>query len=186
MGGALAKPCEAYPSLFPRGSIFDTFPFLLPNIVCTIVLVIGLTIGILFLEETNEAKRDRFDPGLLAGNWILQCLGLQANTASEGEGFSDKSTDLDLPEAALLIQEEDPPEYSHDAAPPLYRSTNPTPRQSSSRSQSPDSRPSSTATSYTSDRFGASNAFSRQVVLTIATFGILALYAFSASRLLVR
>ena len=181
MGGALAKPCDAYPTFFPRHTIFDKYPFLLPNILCTIVLTIGLTIGVLFLEETNETKKDRFDPGLMAGNWLLQCLRLKERPTSHEWTFSDKSTSLESPETDLLVQEEDPPEYSDEAAPPLYKSTYTTPRQSSSRSQSPDSRLGSVNMAFSHERLGASNAFSKQVILTIATFGVLALYVLPAS-----
>ena len=59
LGGALAQPCDSYPTLFARGSIFDRFPFLLPNLVCAIILAFGVLIGILFLEETHE----RYRPG---------------------------------------------------------------------------------------------------------------------------
>ncbi|KAI5290797.1 hypothetical protein KEM52_000350, partial [Ascosphaera acerosa] len=61
MGGALAQPCDNYPSLFPRGSIFDSFPFLLPNLICVVILLVGITVGVLFLEETHPEKRYRRD-----------------------------------------------------------------------------------------------------------------------------
>lgn len=72
LGGALAQPCDNYPSFFPRGTIFDRYPFLLPNFVCVVVLVVGVCIGILFLEETHSEKRFQRDRGLEAGQWLTR------------------------------------------------------------------------------------------------------------------
>jgi MFS family permease len=64
LGGALAQPCDNYPGFFQRGTIFDRFPFLLPNLVCIVILGLGIVIGFFFLEETHVLKRHRYDPGL--------------------------------------------------------------------------------------------------------------------------
>jgi hypothetical protein len=42
--------------MFPKGTIFEKFPYLLPNFVCTVIVLCGLVIGILFLEETHAEK----------------------------------------------------------------------------------------------------------------------------------
>ncbi|KAI5301668.1 hypothetical protein KEM56_001480 [Ascosphaera pollenicola] len=83
MGGALAQPCENYPSLFPRGGIFDSFPFLLPNLICVAVLLLGITVGILFLEETHAEKRHQRDWGLQLGKWLLATV----NGNKDDEGY---------------------------------------------------------------------------------------------------
>ena len=72
MGGALAMPCEAYPWLFPKGTIFDTYPFLLPNLVSVVILLFGITTGALFLEETHASKKSRRDIGLEIGDRVLE------------------------------------------------------------------------------------------------------------------
>ena len=74
MGGTLAEPVKSYPSYFVPGSLFDEYPYLLPNLVCASVVVFGLVIGILFLEETHEDKKDRRDIGLEMGRRVLQLL----------------------------------------------------------------------------------------------------------------
>lgn len=74
MGGALAMPCEAYPWLFSKGSIFDAYPFLLPNLVSVVILLFGITTGALFLEETHSEKRNRRDVGLEIGDMVLEKL----------------------------------------------------------------------------------------------------------------
>ncbi|KAJ5747144.1 uncharacterized protein N7511_008840 [Penicillium nucicola] len=73
MGGALAQPCDNYPALFARSTLWDKFPFLLPNLVCITVLVCGIVVGFLFLEETHPEKKHRRDPGLELGHWLINC-----------------------------------------------------------------------------------------------------------------
>ncbi|QVM08207.1 hypothetical protein D8B26_002900 [Coccidioides posadasii str. Silveira] len=72
LGGALAQPCQNYPALFSGNSIFAQYPFLLPNLVCVVILVVGITIGILFLEETHGEKKHQRDRGLEAGEWLMR------------------------------------------------------------------------------------------------------------------
>ncbi|KAI9673830.1 MAG: hypothetical protein M1829_003948 [Trizodia sp. TS-e1964] len=72
LGGALAEPCNNYPNIFHRGTIFDKFPYLLPNLVCAMFIVCGVVIGLLFLEETHELKKHQRDLGLELGDWILR------------------------------------------------------------------------------------------------------------------
>src|SRR5580700_6666036 len=67
LGGALAQPCISYPGIFPPGSIFERFPYLLPNLVCTVIVSCGVVIGVLFLEETHSEKKYRRDVGIEAG-----------------------------------------------------------------------------------------------------------------------
>ncbi|KAI0184404.1 major facilitator superfamily domain-containing protein [Xylaria flabelliformis] len=53
MGGFLAQPATFYPSLFPADGIFGRYPYLLPNLVSVVVIVIAIIQGMIFLEETN-------------------------------------------------------------------------------------------------------------------------------------
>jgi hypothetical protein len=57
MGGLLARPATTWPSL--RGGIFDTFPYLLPNLVAAVYIVFAIAAGISFLKETNEYAMPR-------------------------------------------------------------------------------------------------------------------------------
>ncbi|KAL5344642.1 hypothetical protein ACLOAV_010334 [Pseudogymnoascus australis] len=59
-----------YPDLFPSGTIFEQFPFLLPNLVCTSVVVLGVLVGFFFLEETHHEKKYERDVGLEMGKHI--------------------------------------------------------------------------------------------------------------------
>lgn len=52
IGGTFADPHETWPDIFPRGSIFDRFPYLLPNLICSALLFISIILGYFLLEET--------------------------------------------------------------------------------------------------------------------------------------
>lgn len=57
MGGFLAQPAQFYPSLFPADGIFGRYPYLLPNLVSVVVILLAILQGIFFLEETNPRKK---------------------------------------------------------------------------------------------------------------------------------
>lgn len=57
MGGFLAQPATFYPELFPADGIFGRYPYLLPNLVSVVVIILAIIQGILFLEETNPRSR---------------------------------------------------------------------------------------------------------------------------------
>ena len=53
IGGTLANPAETFPSLFSKSGLFARFPYLLPNLICAGLLLMSITAGYLFLEETH-------------------------------------------------------------------------------------------------------------------------------------
>lgn len=53
MGGFFAEPAKYYPSLFSPDGLFGKFPYLLPNLVSTGVILLAMLQGYLFLKETN-------------------------------------------------------------------------------------------------------------------------------------
>ncbi|XP_068738626.1 uncharacterized protein [Montipora capricornis] len=57
IGGYLAQPTEKYPNIFPKGSIFDKFPFLLPCLFNCALLLISIVLSYCFLEETLDKSR---------------------------------------------------------------------------------------------------------------------------------
>lgn len=62
MGGFLAQPAKFYPDIFPEDGLFGRFPYLLPNLVAVVVIVLAVVQGIVFLEETNPRfKKDGAD-----------------------------------------------------------------------------------------------------------------------------
>ena len=58
-GGFFAKPVENLPALFKNSRFFEKYPFELPNLVASVLFLIGISTGVLFL-------RVRFHP--------IQCL----------------------------------------------------------------------------------------------------------------
>ena len=53
----LANPSATYPSIFPPSTLFDTYPYLLPNLVCAGLLAVSIVVGYLFLQETHPDLR---------------------------------------------------------------------------------------------------------------------------------
>lgn len=186
LGGILADPVHNYPSLFHPGTIFERFPYLLTNLVCTAVVAFSLSVGILFLEETHEEKQDRRDIGLEIGNRItkrfqkvfpLECFKSRPETLSSG------------PEAVgLMTEEAPPPGYCSSASspilastepgelPPAYRSHTGSPRTSLELLDKPEEPVDLEAMRPQEQQCnaGISAAFTRQVMFNIAGFGILA------------
>ncbi|KAH6638775.1 major facilitator superfamily domain-containing protein [Boeremia exigua] len=52
MGGFLAQPAVFYPSAFAKDGLFGKYPYLLPNLVAAIGIVLAIVQGMFFLEET--------------------------------------------------------------------------------------------------------------------------------------
>jgi MFS family permease len=159
MGGALAMPCVAYPWIFPKGTLFDKYPFLLPNLVCVVVLIFGIINGLLFLEETHATKKYRRDIGLELGDLILEKVcgtrRIRPFSAKRTNHFTDELEGLTL---------EDPP--------PGYRSIEGSPRLCSTPSPSEVSDVESVFNEKGTR--GCFTVFNRQVVLIIVGYAILA------------
>lgn len=155
MGGALAQPCESYPRLFPRGGLFDNYPFLLPNLVCVIILIFGIINGILFLEETHVQKRGKKDWGRRLGELLLNKLF--------HSGSTDSSTSYDFINEPDTLTEDDPP--------PGYRSTEGSPRLESTTTVvlQPDLE-----ILREKETHGVVKTFNRHIVLIIVGYAILA------------
>ncbi|KAF3491254.1 uncharacterized protein GIQ15_00771 [Arthroderma uncinatum] len=122
IGGALAKPCDSYPSLFPRDGIFSRYPFLLPNLVCVTVLLAGITIGILFLEETHVEKKLQRDRGRELGKYLVAKFFRGDDVAREMKNTSGTDDEDAKP---FLFHDDPPPGYEsledpdvHDAPAP--------------------------------------------------------------------
>ncbi|KAI5254081.1 MFS general substrate transporter [Aureobasidium subglaciale] len=164
LGGTLADPVHNYPGYFEHGSLFDKFPYLLPNLVCAGVVIFGLVIGILFLEETHEDFKDRRDYGLDVGDWILEFFRPTQLVGKAGE--------------TLALFEDVPPGYSSGESSPAINPilVGELPN---------EAQPVSAQTVATGRRDAAvSNAFTWQVCLNIVGYGILAYHTISAEQLL--
>lgn len=159
LGGALARPHISYPVLFPAGSIFEKFPYLLPNLVCTSVVIIGVVVGILFLEETSIDKRDQRDRGLELGRWLVNKVWGHARTTRSCE----------------KIFKEHLPFADEFELPPRYSTTEDVSYVSSTRQIESLGEISSSNSHMMDKTAGAtSKAFTSQVVLNIVCYGFLA------------
>ncbi|KXT16385.1 hypothetical protein AC579_5600 [Pseudocercospora musae] len=195
LGGALADPVRTYPAIFHEGTIFDKFPYLFTNLVCTAVVVFSMIVGVLFLEETHEDMKHKPDMGLRIGNWILA-------------RFSPKPTSWissrkrELTDETLTLIDDMPPDYRSTASspaltpshlsslpPPAYRSIDASPRNSLTEHERADfARDVEEALNRSGEQSKAksalANAFTKQVMLNITGYGILAYHTISAEQLL--
>lgn len=62
IGGTCANPHESFPNLFSAEGIFARFPYLLPNLLCALLLLVSIILGYFFLEETHPDMRTRIPP----------------------------------------------------------------------------------------------------------------------------
>lgn len=59
IGGTFADPHDSFPDLFPKGSLFERFPYLLPNLICASLLFVSIILGYFLLEETHPDMQPR-------------------------------------------------------------------------------------------------------------------------------
>lgn len=164
LGGILAEPVRNYPSYFNSDSIFARFPYLLPNVVCAVVVILSMVVGILFLEETHEDMKDGRDIGLEVGGWLLGLVRSQ-ETWDEKAGYEEESYHL-LEEAVFGQASEYSSIESSPTLGPISLAVGEPPDQLITPLRS-DLR--------TSDKqLRRSGAFTRQVIILIISFGFVA------------
>ncbi|KAF7593815.1 hypothetical protein BBP40_010749 [Aspergillus hancockii] len=171
MGGALAQPCENYPWLFQGGTIFEAYPFLLPNVVCVVVLAFGIVVGFLFLEETHPEKKHRRDPGLELGNWLIgKCCRSSVQLTEDTDVKAD-------PNAADYLDYVDVP-------PPAYKSNESSPQLLPMKDLDNLSDDDDVEKQMKDEKCGTSKAFTKQVIFNIIAYGILAYHSVSFDQLM--
>lgn len=190
LGGGLADPVRTYPNIFKPGTILDRYPYLLPNLVCFIVVIFAIVIGILFLEETHEDVKEHRDFGLETGKWIekkLRSPSWPRFVTVEEKGTSETLT--------LLHEGEAPPDYRSAASSPDLQATVmalPPPYQSiESSGPLPESHltpmdidSAETQAVIEKSTAGVWNTLTPQLMMNIVGLGILAYHTISAEQLL--
>ncbi|EAW15095.1 MFS transporter [Aspergillus clavatus NRRL 1] len=87
IGGLLARPAETYPSLFSHSGLFGKFPYLLPNLVCSLLLLLSILGSWLFLQETHPDLQHRSTSGdsnnASAESPLLATSGATANAGAD-------------------------------------------------------------------------------------------------------
>lgn len=53
IGGYFAEPAQNFPQLFSATGVFATFPYLLPNLICSGLLLLSIIMSFFLLEETH-------------------------------------------------------------------------------------------------------------------------------------
>ncbi|KAL4799132.1 major facilitator superfamily domain-containing protein [Aspergillus venezuelensis] len=179
MGGALSQPCKNYPWLFAGATIFERFPFLLPNLVCVVVLVSGIVVGLLFLEETHPEKKHHRDRALELGNWLIgKCWGSGAQDDEADEPAHVKAGTADQ---GYL---DDCDNYD-EIAPPAYRSTEPSPCLGPVKEVDTDLSDNDDIEKQMAGQSGGKpKAFTKQVIFTIIAYGLLAYHSISFDQLM--
>ncbi|KAF7559065.1 hypothetical protein G7046_g5090 [Stylonectria norvegica] len=61
IGGMFADPYQSWPGIFPKGGLFERFPYLLPNLLCAFLLLISIILGFILLEETHPDLKPQVD-----------------------------------------------------------------------------------------------------------------------------
>lgn len=99
LSGFLADPVHSLPSLFGPGSLFGgadgvrwlrSFPYALPNLLCSAVLSTAALGVILGLDETHPQLRHRPEPGRRLGKYLARTImGRQPSESSQVSMGSD-------------------------------------------------------------------------------------------------
>ncbi|KAF2480249.1 major facilitator superfamily domain-containing protein [Neohortaea acidophila] len=189
LGGALADPVRSYPGVFKPGSYLDEYPYLLPNLVCVVVVIVAILVGIFYLEETHEDLKDRRDYGLEMGKWVE--FKLRPSKLAHLMGSKGRPTDETL---SLLSEEDAPPGYQSTAGSPDLRATSiglPPPYQSIEGASLTSTKPHSSAIEPSDPRPLRSkrsssvwHTLTKQLMLNVVGLGILAYHTISAEQLL--
>ncbi len=157
----MADPIKTFPTGFFAGTIFETFPYLLPNLICAVVVLCGLVIGILFLEETHEKKKHRPDIGLELGRWLIRQV-----KRDKPDNFSYiKLGDAVFEEIGSPVEDE---------LPPGYEVADGSPTSTASEIIVSPHQLLDTDLELPQSQHSVQKAFTKQVILNIASYGILA------------
>lgn len=59
IGGTFADPATSFPNVFSSSGLFGHFPYLLPNLICAVMLLLSILAGYFLLEETHPDMQPR-------------------------------------------------------------------------------------------------------------------------------
>jgi hypothetical protein len=57
IGGLFSDPVKNFPGHFSAGGIFGRFPYLLPNLICSALMILSVIAAWIFMEETHPDKQ---------------------------------------------------------------------------------------------------------------------------------
>ncbi|TWU76524.1 hypothetical protein ED733_007636 [Metarhizium rileyi] len=180
IGGALARPCISYPDIFPPGTIWERYPYLLPNLFSATTVFMGVVIGFLFLEETHMAKKHQRDAGrelgdrlvALAGK-ISTCRGLGRSVEKERLLATDGLVGYNTSASSSGLSEADEPL-------PVYQSREGSPNLAPQADAGPEIVPISVHNETVTKPLVI---FTKPVIMNIMSYGILAFHTMTFDQL---
>ncbi|KAF4950983.1 hypothetical protein FGADI_7855 [Fusarium gaditjirri] len=178
IGGALARPCISYPEIFARGTIWDRYPYLLPNLFSAATVFFGVIIGLLFLDETHAEKKSQRDRGREMGDYLASWFGGVASCNGRGRSL-EKQALLDGKQNVQYLSTSVRPGSAHsDEALPAYRSQENSPRLTPQPdTQSLNEAPLEPIVAR------KSKTFTKPVIMNIISYGILAFHTMTFDQL---
>ncbi|RKK82573.1 hypothetical protein BFJ69_g3150 [Fusarium oxysporum] len=178
IGGALARPCISYPEIFARGTIWDRYPYLLPNLFSAATVFFGVIIGLLFLDETHAEKKAQRDRGREIGDYLASWFGGVASCNGRGRS-PEKQALLDGKQNVQYLSTSVRPGSAHsDEALPAYRSQENSPR----LAPQPDTQSLNEAP-LEPIVVRRSKTFTKPVIMNIISYGILAFHTMTFDQL---
>ncbi|KAL4885742.1 major facilitator superfamily domain-containing protein [Aspergillus karnatakaensis] len=115
VGGYLAQPVKAYPSLFPADGILKAYPYLLPNLVVAACIFISGLLTLCFLEETYAKIRNRVSAKRGLAGWasrVIKAL-VSPGRAKECEVVSHREEDTIELQSAVTSADVEQAEADH-------------------------------------------------------------------------
>ncbi|KAF5619187.1 tetracycline resistance protein [Fusarium sp. NRRL 25303] len=178
IGGALARPCISYPEIFARGTIWDRYPYLLPNLFSAATVFFGVIIGLLFLDETHAEKKSQRDRGREIGDYLASWFGGVASCNGRGRS-PEKQALLDGKQNVQYLSTSVRPGSAHsDEVLPAYRSQENSPR----LAPQPDTQSLNEAP-LEPIVVRKSKTFTKPVIMNIISYGILAFHTMTFDQL---
>lgn len=97
IGGTLAQPVKRFPKVFRSGTLWEIYPFLLPNIIVAALFSVGGLLAFFLLQETHSKFSNRTDPGTQTSEFLeatfRRCLPrtqfVRAEQSEDIEGLID-------------------------------------------------------------------------------------------------
>lgn len=166
IGGALANPCKTFPNIFPTGTLWEQYPFLLPNLFSAFMVLVGVTVGLLFLDETHPDKKRQRDPCRDAGRRLAAFFQKNSscnwrNTEKQALLEDNRLCGYDTTDSMSDSDEPLPRYQSHESSPLLA------PQEDSEQMMDGEVLADSEPTPQV--------IFTKPVILNIVSYGILAL-----------
>jgi hypothetical protein len=97
IGGMFANPHDSWPGAFPAGGLFQRYPYLLPNLICSGLLLVSIVLGFLLLEETHPDMQTEHVPAVECRSTEETPLVLSTNNRMVTEVHADTYGTIETP-----------------------------------------------------------------------------------------